>query len=184
MESELLHFIVDITSILGSLSLVVSVLLLFRELRQSNRLTRAANTQTLVSLSSPYYIGLIQDRTLAQLYHRGSHGVEEMDEVDQYRYKTMIVWWLIFHENVFYQWRLRLLDGRSFKPWVRDLEMFVSRHNLADSWPSLRELFQDDFARHVDRLIAQGQGHEAPAAADYPSGGPVKPVMSAAAGSQ
>jgi len=160
METAGFRFLVDTASILGSISLVVSVLLLFRELRVNNRLTRAGNTQALVSLSSPFYMGVIQDRTLAQLYARGGQDVESMDEVDRYRYNSLLVWWLIFHENVFYQWRQRLLDESSYKPWVRELELFVRRHNLVNSWPLLRDLFQDEFAQHVDRLIVERRDRE------------------------
>src|SRR5262249_16805160 len=83
--------VTNIATILGSVSLVASVWLLFRELRENNKLTRASNTQTLVEMSSPFYLGLIQDRQMAEIYLRGARALEEMDEVDRYRYKSLIV---------------------------------------------------------------------------------------------
>ena len=60
----------NLFQIAGSASLVVSVLFLFRELRENNRLTRAANVQALVGLSGPFYMALVQDRQLAELCAR------------------------------------------------------------------------------------------------------------------
>jgi hypothetical protein len=26
-----------------------------------------------------------------------------MDEIDKFRYQTLLTWWLTFHENIYYQ---------------------------------------------------------------------------------
>jgi len=142
-----------IANILGSLSLVVSVLLLLKELHESNKLIRASNTQTLVQLSSPFYMGLIQDRKMAELYVQGAQNFGAMDEVDRYRYRTLLIWWLIFHENAYYQWRKRLLDSRSYKPWGNDLQVFIQQQNLGVHWQGMKDVFQDGFAQHMADLI-------------------------------
>src|SRR5271157_3182821 len=99
----MLELAVNISSVLGSLSLVISVLLVLREVRQNNLLTRAANAQTLVEMSSPFYLGVVQDRATAELSLRGAKDFASLDEVDRYRYRTLLMWWLIFYENIFYQ---------------------------------------------------------------------------------
>jgi hypothetical protein len=147
--------LVDISSVLGSLALVVSMLLLFRELRETNRLTRAANTQAMVDLSSPFYTSLFQDRQLAELFNQGARDFDSLDGVDQFRYKQMLIWWLIFHENVFYQRCQGLLDRHTFKPWARDLKLFVHRQNLERHWPELKGLLQDKFAAYVSLVLAE-----------------------------
>jgi hypothetical protein len=146
----------NIAQIVGAAALVVSALLLLHELRESNRLTRAGNTQALVGLSSPYHMGLIQDRKVAEFYVHGARDVGKMDEVDRYRYQTLLVWWLVFHENAYYQWRRGWLDNRSYKPWSNELKQFIQHHNLGLHWDRMRQGFQDDFARYVDRLIREG----------------------------
>jgi hypothetical protein len=149
-----LHDVADVATIIGGLALLISVLLLLFELRENNRLTRAANNQALVELSSPFNMGLIQDRNMAELYVRGSEKYHEMDEVDQYRYRSLVIWWLIVHENIYYQWRRRLLDNRSFKPWASDLRMFIRLQNLQMIWGEIRDLLQDQFAAYIDRILA------------------------------
>jgi hypothetical protein len=149
-----LHDIADVSQIMGGLALFVSVLFLFFEVRENNRLTRAANNQALVELSSPFNQALIQDRKMAELYVRGAEQYPDLDDVDQYRYRSLLSWWLILHENIYYQWRRGLLDHRSFKPWASELKVFVKQQQLERVWGEMRNLFQDQFACHIDRLLA------------------------------
>jgi hypothetical protein len=148
----------DVTSvfhIVAAIALVVSAVLLYLELRENNRLARASNTQSLVRLSAPFITAMIQDRKMAEFYVHGAKASDEMDPVDQHRYRSLVTWWLVFHENAYYQWRRGLLDDHSYKPWGVDLTVFIDSQNLASQWETLRHLFQDEFAEHVDNQIAR-----------------------------
>jgi hypothetical protein len=151
----MLHQMAEFATILGSLSLVVSVLILIRELRETNRLTRASNAQAMVEISGPFYLSMVQDRALAELFARSAHEFAKMDEIDRRRYHNLLVWWLIFYENIFYQHKLRLLDRHTFRPWWRDLRQFLRVQNVAQHWDELKDLFQDEFAEHVSKLIRE-----------------------------
>ena len=70
----------NISLVLGALVGLLSVVMLFRELRENNKLTRAANTQALVELSAPFFMGLIQDRKMAELYVMGGKDGAQLDE--------------------------------------------------------------------------------------------------------
>ena len=100
----------NVATILLSVIVGISVFFIWGQLRQQARLTRVANTQALVGLSSPFNMQLIQDRQTAELWVTGPRDYERMDEVDRYRYRMLLYWWLIFHENVFYQKQNELLD--------------------------------------------------------------------------
>jgi hypothetical protein len=149
-----LQDITNVASILGSLALVVSVIILIRELRAGNKLIKASNTQALVQLSSPFQMGLIQDRQMAQLCARGSRSFDDLDDIDQYRYRSLVTWWLVFHENVYYQWKQGLLDDHTYKPWAKDLRVFLRDQNLGRLWAKMEDMFQDEFANHVSGLIS------------------------------
>jgi hypothetical protein len=152
---ESLNWAVGIFTILGNLALVVSVLLVLREVRRNLRLTRAANSQTMVELAGPFFLGMVQNRELMDLYVRGAADFESLDEVDRRRHRNLLIWWLIFYENVFYQRRLKFLDRHAFQPWWRDLQRFVLEQNLHRQWDELKDLFQEEFAAAVSALIAE-----------------------------
>jgi len=165
----------NMSLVVGALVGVLSVWLLFRELRENNKLTRAGNTQALVELSAPFFMGLIQDRKMAALYVQGGKEGAEMDEVDRYRYRSLVSWWLVFHENAYYQWRNGLLDGHSYQPWANDLNLFIKHQNVAEHWKEMKMLFQDEFARHVSDLIQDSQ-------LDQPRSGTPTPIIVEGAG--
>jgi len=153
----MLDKLVAISTILGSLSLVVTVLVLIREIRETNRLARASNAQALVEISGPFYLAMVQDRTIAELFAHSARDDAALDEIDRRRYRSLLVWWLIFYENIFYQHKLKLLDGHTFRPWWRDLRQFLRDQNVSQHWTGLKDLFQDEFAAHVSKLIANSE---------------------------
>ncbi len=157
-----LHDIAEYAQVLGAAALVISVLLLIHELRVNNRLVRAANTQALVSLSSPFNLALIQDRKMAEFFARGPVNLHQMDDVDKYRYKTLLIWWLIFHENVFHQWRQGLLTNHSFQAWLNDLKQFVRQQKLWLQWDEMKEPFEHAFVIHVEAVIKECKAADKP----------------------
>src|ERR1043165_84273 len=155
----------NVATIMLSIIVGISVFFIWGQLRQQARITRVANTQALVGLSSPFNMQLIQDRQTAELWVTGPRDYERMDEVDRYRYRMLLYWWLIFHENVFYQKQNDLLDEYIFASWAYDLEHFVARQNLQAHWDDLRAGFRRGFARHMDewrRLRKPGHRARAP----------------------
>ncbi len=117
------------------------------------------NSQSLVELSSPFNLQLIQDKGFAKLWVEGASKFEEMDPVERYQFKSLLTWWLILQENIYYQHEEDLVDDTAYKPWDKDLETFVRIMNLKDHWPGLKDSFQKSFAGHVSDLIASSEKH-------------------------
>ena len=91
---------------------ILSIYFIWRQLRETRRqiqentdLTRAANAQKLVELSSPFNLLLIQNREVAELWLKGGSQYDTLDQIDQERYYELLTWWLILHENVYLQWK-------------------------------------------------------------------------------
>src|SRR5262245_278295 len=110
MSSVQLQLLVNIVTIIQGIFFILSVFFIWYQIRQNNRLTRAANTQSLVQLSAPFLIQLSQDRKLAELWVHGTKDYATMDEVEQFRYQQLLFWWLIHHENIYYQYHNGLVD--------------------------------------------------------------------------
>lgn len=115
----------------------------------------SGNTHALVELASPFNLQLFQDRKIAEFWVEGAHLYPNYDAVDQYSYKSLLVWWLLLHENIYLQKRNRMLDDTVYESWQHDLRHFA-RHKLKDRWSELKPSFQKDFAEHVSELIATG----------------------------
>src|SRR5262245_10448051 len=153
-----------VATIVQALVVVVSLYFIWRQVQQQTKqvtqqtdLARIANVQSLVGLSSPYNLELINNPNMARLWVEGAEKFETYDEVDRFRYKQLLIWWLILHENVFYQRQKKLLDADIYETWTRDLEFFIEKHRLDDHWTELEAAFQSEFSKYVDRLIEEAK---------------------------
>jgi hypothetical protein len=134
---------------------VVSIGLVWYQLRENTRLVRANNTHKLVELSAPFMLQLAQNRELTELWRQGMRNIEELDEIDRERYFNLLNWWLMMHESIFHQWRKGLVDADTYRSWTRDLEYFAQRQQLANHWPQIHTYFEASFAEHVRVIIHQ-----------------------------
>jgi hypothetical protein len=142
-----------VATILEAIFVIVSVVFIWYQIRQSNKLAKAANVQMLAELAAPFNMQLIQDRQMAEFWYQGASRFDEMDDIDQERYMEMLTWWLILHENVHYQYRKRLIDKSSYIAWLNDLKKFVRAQNLGRHWDNMRTTYNPEFAEHVHKLI-------------------------------
>src|SRR6516165_4136808 len=69
----------NIAIIVQGIVIIVSLGFVFYQLRENARLTRAANTQKLVELTSPFALQLMQDRSAAELWVQGAHTWDTLD---------------------------------------------------------------------------------------------------------
>ena len=82
----------NIAIIVQGVVIIVSLGFVFYQLRENARLTRAANTQKLVELTSPFALQLMQDRSTAELWVHGAHTWDTLDLVDRERYTHVVTW--------------------------------------------------------------------------------------------
>ncbi len=143
----------NIATVVESIVVVVSVVFIWIQLRLQTKLTRIANTQALVEISSPFNLELIKDPAMSALWIKGSKDYDSFDEVKQYQYKSLLIWWLIFQKNIFYQNQERLLDEKIYASWDYDLRFFVMHQRLGERWDELKDAFQVEFRDYVTSLI-------------------------------
>lgn len=134
---------------------VISISLVWYQLRENTKLVRAANTQKLVELSVPFNLQLAQDRALTELWRQATQRFDELDEIDRERYFNLLTWWLMLHENIYHQWRSKLIDEDTYRSWTRDLEYFARRQQLGNHWTQLSSYFEASFAEHVTAIIVR-----------------------------
>lgn len=93
-------------------------------------------------------------RNVAELWLKGIQSFNELDEIDKHRYISSLVWWLVFYENVFYQWKNGLLDKKSYKPWANSMEDLIKQHQFEQFWDSIKNQYQIEFSEYITKLVA------------------------------
>lgn len=150
-----LNDLASIAIILQGILFIVSIGLVWYQLRENTRLVKASNTQKIAELSSPFNLLLAQDRELTELWMQGAERLDELDQIDRARYFNMLLWWIMQHENIYHQWRKKLVDEDTFISWTRDLEYLARSQKLDNHWPRLSSYFETSFSKHVAAIIAR-----------------------------
>jgi hypothetical protein len=145
----------NLATIVQGIFVIVSIGFVWYQLRENGRLTRAANSQKFIELSSSFNLQLVQDREMAKLWMQGAKEWDTMDEIDKGRYYNLLVWWLLLHENIYHQWKKKLLDKETYTAWKNDLEGFISAKNLDQHWDHMKANFEASFVDHVSQLIVK-----------------------------
>jgi hypothetical protein len=154
MSSAELQDLASIATLIQTLFFIISVFFIGYQIREHNRITRAASTQSLVELSSPFLLQLSQDRTLAELWVNGAKNYETLDAVDQFRYVQLLFWWLILHENIFYQYYSGLVDQQLYQGWQVELRAFIQEKRLSLFWDKeMKPFFRTEFQQVVQNVI-------------------------------
>lgn len=148
-----LEQVAHISTIVQAILVTASLIFIWFQLRQSVELTKAANAQALVEHFTDFSALLMKNPEVASLWYAKGKGLKK--EEDFQRYRELLVLWLIFHENVYYQYSKRLLDHQIYQSWHFDLRDIVRGHNLSMLGIDLPQLFPGEFGQHLLHLQQQ-----------------------------
>ena len=138
--------------------IAISLTFIWIQLRQNAEIAKAANAQALVQHAMVFTSTLLQDTELARLWC--SHGVSFADENSLDRYREMLIQWLIFHENIYYQHKKRQLDEPIYRSWREDLKYTVKHHNLEVISKNIEAFFPEGYGTHLLALKEESQDPE------------------------
>lgn len=141
-----------ISTVLQLLVVIVSVILIRKQLQTQTALARVANTQALVALVSPFNLEMAQNKDMAELWIIGAEEWDTLSKEKKQQYESMLRWWFIFYENIFFQAERGLLDSAIFAAWKQDLDVFVEEQLVEKHWSGLSAKYHKNF---VDYLNAQ-----------------------------
>ena len=142
----------NISTIAQAILVIISLGFIWYQLRQSSGLAKAANSQALVEHAASFNALLIENSELADLWY--GLGRTFSDATSGRRYRELLIQWLIFHENIYYQWRRGLLDSEIYNSWLEDLKFTVNNHNLDIVSEDVRKVFPGKFGNHMIELKA------------------------------
>ena len=155
-----LNEIADLAAVAEFFVVVVSICLIWRQLRQGIQLRKAANAQALAEHAGQFNALLIQDPDVARIWYSYGQDLASdrfQDLAAAERYQELLVQWLILHENIYYQHRKGLLDPDLYGSWAADLEKTIEKHNIRAVAPAIDEVFTGEFGRHLVHLADRSE---------------------------
>jgi len=138
------------STIIQAVVVIVSLFFIWVQLRQSSELAKASNVQSLVEHASSFNSMLIQNEDITRLWYGRGKNLKSIS--DKGRYRELLVQWLLFHENIFYQHRKGLLDSKIYKAWDEDLKFFVHTQHIEMVTKDWDGYFPGTFGKHIIEL--------------------------------
>src|SRR5262249_15534991 len=139
-----------VAQIAEALLVAVTVIFIAYELRETQRITRAANTHKLFETLTPFYMAAMQDRDLLRLYGASAEEIVRLDPIDRLRHRAVVLWWLSVFENFYRQAKGGFVERGYAEGWDRSLAGFVRSPGVAAIWPTARYQFDPAFVAHVE----------------------------------
>jgi hypothetical protein len=144
--------------IVGAVVVVVSLVFIAAQLRQTTELAKAENVRELTTHTIAFNASLYQDPELLTLWYSFGQNLDAMKPGDRLRYREMLTQWLLLHMNIYYQWQRGLLAPEIYHPWREDLRTTVVHHNLQVLAADIMEFFPGPFGQELIRLKREGAG--------------------------
>ncbi|MES1241769.1 MAG: hypothetical protein ABUT39_09145 [Acidobacteriota bacterium] len=152
----------SVSTIVQGLVVVVSVGFIMYQLRQTTRLAKAANVQSLTEQAAAFNSLLFEHPELAELWYSYGRDIKSADKADFLRHREMLVQWLIMHQNIYYQWKRDLLGSAIYDGWRQDLEATIRDHNVAVVDSDLERFFPGEFGKHLVEISKAVAGQSRP----------------------
>ncbi len=144
----------SIGSFISGVAVLVTLAFLVVQMRQANRNQRALMQQmrsartveTQLKASEPY---------VAEVMNRAFANDVTMDDTQVRAFLTICIASVTNWEDSFFQHRSGAMDAASFASDVAVLKVFASTPAFRAIWPTMRDLFGEDFRAYVDRTIQE-----------------------------
>lgn len=137
-----------VSTIAQAFFVVISLVFIWKQLRDSAKLAKAENVRALTEQAATFNAILYQETELAELWY--GHGKDLKYKTDTIRYREMLAQWLIFHENIYYQHEEKLLPEEVYASWEVDLSDTMQVHNtdLVD----INKYFPGKYGAHLKQI--------------------------------
>ncbi len=144
----------SIASVVSAATLVVSVIYAAVQIRHNTRAVRAAAFQQVVGSFAGISLDIAKDKTLVDLYLRGSQEFATLSDVERAQFSLLLLSFLRRAENVFFQTEIQLLQADHWSGIRDSIKAIVTPPGARDCWSAIKSRMNPEFRAFIDTLIA------------------------------
>ncbi|TFU03547.1 hypothetical protein EUV02_10315 [Polymorphobacter arshaanensis] len=146
--------LVSIGSLLSSLAVLVSLIYLNRQVRQTDRNQQAAirhgRSTRLVEI-----LLAATDASLADALAKGLAGAEDISDTEVNQFIYYMNAFFNDAEDAYYQHESGLLNAEAFASFTASWRMALSTPGWRVAWKQRRALYHGSFGKFMDRIVAE-----------------------------
>ncbi|MCS6845164.1 MAG: hypothetical protein NZ528_12720 [Caldilineales bacterium] len=148
------EFIALILSGINLIVFLVSVIFLYRQIRQIDRSIRGNTYQTLIYDGSAISRIFVDNPELADLWGTVEY-VGRSGDHKQIRQAWVITMMMDHYENIFFQHEQGCIPDEMWERWARHISNVFTSANVQAQWSKARDVYYGPFREFVDRTISE-----------------------------
>ena len=152
MSLEELYFISQIVAVFAILGSLIAI---FFQMRQGNRITRAQMTAQVSDRLISVMQNLIADKALVNAFRAVMFQNKRVDDDEVGRLLSWFNTWLHMHHSAYVDSRDGLVDGRTLEYVEASTHWYISKPLFASEWRRTRPSMPAAFVDHVNSRAAQ-----------------------------
>ena len=156
---DLTH-LANMAEIFGGLAIIISLIYVSRQLKQTNLMMRNAAGSERMERDYDLVLPVIESRELAEVWIKGGNEFHELSKVDQQRL-------LFFERRAIVLWHHTFqLDKQGLFPnshWIEQnwvIQNIGKRQAVREAWEAFNSAFEADFVAYVEEQFAIADGDE------------------------
>ena len=141
-----------IGQIVGAIGVVVSLIYVATEVRNSARATQLASRRSISEIFTLLSRQLAEHPDLRELYYRGLHDFESLEGADLVGFGILMSGLFRLCEEAYYRHLEGHLDARVWYGWEAAMNDLNGYPGVQGWWRLRSHWFHEDFAKHINQL--------------------------------
>lgn len=156
METQTLEQIYFIGQTISAIAVVLSLIYVGFQIKQSTTATQTASAQAYIS-DIHGIVGLINSSpNLADVLHKGASGLSSLEGGDLIRFMSYADLVFITYQSLHLQWQKGTLDKTLLDIHKQTNASILQHEGNQDWWKLRRHWFNPEFQNYIDEIIAEG----------------------------
>jgi hypothetical protein len=144
----------SIGSLVSGVAVLISLIYLALQVRQSERNQRALMQQTRASRTTDLLIAISQPG-ITESYYKVADGDDDVSLIDIRRFGSLFRASLYGFEDAYFQHQNRLLDDNAFASTLATIRFILRRPGVRANWKLQRQMHDTGFTALMDRLLEE-----------------------------
>ena len=147
-----------IGEVVGAFAVVVSIIYLSGQIRQSNRTAEAGTTFDSSRLIAEWHRGVTQSPDLAAIWFRAMEGGTDLTEEERARFLFTVAEFLILIEALYHQRELGFVSEEAWAPGEKILLNLLANPYISEWWRAEVSWTSESFREYVNKRSPEYSG--------------------------
>ena len=141
--------IAAVAELLGALGVILSLLYLATQLRQSNKLARRNATQMLLTARGEFNRFIAADAALSELFWKGVERPDRLTDAEWRRFQEASTTLIRHFEAIYLDWAEGLLPAGIWRSQNNSIQRWMSKPGMHQSLEQLEDDFDAEFVAYL-----------------------------------